>query len=182
MILNKKELKYYLNEDKAALNLSRKRPRFFLDQTWRYLILMRKTDFYLNKGNPLFKLIGLFYMFRYLRKGVHLGIQIPINCFKEGLGLFHYGSIIVNSSSSFGKWCVIQSDTNVSKNVHGGDNVYIGAGAKIMKNITICSNVIIGANSVVTKSILEPGVYVGIPAKKIKDTPFIFDKNHRPNI
>ena len=33
----------------------------------------------------------------------------------------------------------------------------------------ICSNVVIGAGSVVTKDIFKPGVYVGNPAKFLKN-------------
>ncbi|WP_233883719.1 acyltransferase [Tenacibaculum piscium] len=48
-----------------------------------------------------------------------------------------------------------------------GNNVQIGANATILPNVSICDNVIIGAGAVVSKSILEPGIYVGIPVKKI---------------
>jgi len=43
----------------------------------------------------------------------------------------------------------------------------IGAGVVILDKVSICSNVTIGAGSVVTRDINVPGVYVGIPAKKI---------------
>lgn len=49
-----------------------------------------------------------------------------------------------------------------------GDNVQVGAGAIILPGVTITNNVIIGAGCIVSKSITEPGIYVGIPAKKIK--------------
>ena len=44
----------------------------------------------------------------------------------------------------------------------------VGTGAQILQGLTICDDTIIGAGAVVTKDILEPGTYVGIPAKKIK--------------
>ena len=47
------------------------------------------------------------------------------------------------------------------------DRVSIGSNATILP-VSICSDVVIGAGAVVTKDILEPGVYVGNPAKKIK--------------
>ena len=47
-----------------------------------------------------------------------------------------------------------------------GDNVAIGSNATILP-VEICNDVIIGAGSVVTKSINEPGIYAGNPAKKI---------------
>lgn len=47
-----------------------------------------------------------------------------------------------------------------------GSNVYVGAGSTIIDGITICDNVVIGAGALVTKDILEPGTYIGLPAKK----------------
>ena len=49
-----------------------------------------------------------------------------------------------------------------------GNNVLIGAGAKILGNITIGDNSKIGANSVVLKAVPENSVAVGIPAKLLK--------------
>ncbi len=49
-----------------------------------------------------------------------------------------------------------------------GNNVYIGTNAMILPNVTVCDNVIIGAGAVVTKSIDEDGVWVGVPARRIK--------------
>ncbi|WP_291314102.1 serine O-acetyltransferase EpsC [Corynebacterium sp. UBA2622] len=46
-----------------------------------------------------------------------------------------------------------------------GDNVTIGAGAKVLGPVTIGENSAIGANAVVTKSIPPSSIAVGIPAK-----------------
>lgn len=48
-----------------------------------------------------------------------------------------------------------------------GDNVVIGANSVLVGPIDICDNVMIGAMSLVNKSIAEPGVYVGMPARKV---------------
>ena len=56
------------------------------------------------------------------------------------------------------KWTTTEIATHVS----------IGTNATILP-VRICSNVVIGAGSVVTKDILEPGIYAGNPAKKIRD-------------
>ena len=45
----------------------------------------------------------------------------------------------------------------------------VGANSVLLGPLTIRGPTIIGALSLVTKDILEPGVYVGAPAKKIKD-------------
>jgi len=59
-------------------------------------------------------------------------------------------------------------DKNLWKATKIGDNVSLGSNATILP-VQICSNVVIGAGSVVVKNIDEPGVYVGNPARKIKD-------------
>ena len=49
-----------------------------------------------------------------------------------------------------------------------GVDCFIGTNATIGAGITICDNVVIGAKSLVLKDILIPGVYVGIPARRIR--------------
>jgi serine O-acetyltransferase len=49
-----------------------------------------------------------------------------------------------------------------------GDNVFIGAGARVLGDITIGDNASIGANAVVLKDIPRGMTAVGIPAKIIK--------------
>lgn len=43
-----------------------------------------------------------------------------------------------------------------------GNNVFIGAGAKIIGNITVGNNVVIGAGAIVTKSVPDGKTVVGI--------------------
>lgn len=49
-----------------------------------------------------------------------------------------------------------------------GNNVLIGAGAKILGNITIGDNVKIGANAVILKDVEENSTVVGVPGKVVK--------------
>ena len=70
---------------------------------------------------------------------------------------------------------VIGDDVSVGHNavVHGakvGNNVLVGMGAILMDNAEIADGSIIAAGAVVlTGEKLEPGVYAGVPAKKVKD-------------
>ena len=50
-----------------------------------------------------------------------------------------------------------------------GDDVYIGAGAKIIGPIEIGSHCVIVANAVVVKSVPSRCVVAGVPAKIIKE-------------
>ena len=69
----------------------------------------------------------------------------------------------------------IGDDVSVGHNavVHGakvGNNVLVGMGAILMDNAEIADGSIIAAGAVVlTGEKLEPGVYAGVPAKKVKD-------------
>ncbi|WP_199729925.1 acyltransferase [Aquimarina sp. AD10] len=58
-------------------------------------------------------------------------------------------------------------DQSKWKSTSIGNNVSIGSNATILP-VSICDNVVIGAGSVVTKNIIEPGTYVGNPARKLK--------------
>lgn len=49
-----------------------------------------------------------------------------------------------------------------------GDRVSIGTQATILP-VRIAGRTVIGAGSVVTRDILEPGIYAGNPARKIRD-------------
>lgn len=50
-----------------------------------------------------------------------------------------------------------------------GDNVFLGANTIVLPNVFIDSNTIVGAGSVVTHDLIGGGVYVGNPARKIKE-------------
>jgi sugar O-acyltransferase (sialic acid O-acetyltransferase NeuD family) len=49
-----------------------------------------------------------------------------------------------------------------------GECCNIGINATLIDNITVASQTRVGAGAVVTKSITEPGLYVGTPARRIK--------------
>jgi len=48
------------------------------------------------------------------------------------------------------------------------DNVWIGAGAKILGGVTIHTGAVVGANAVVTRDVPENGIVAGVPAKIIR--------------
>lgn len=48
------------------------------------------------------------------------------------------------------------------------DDVWLGAGVKILDGVTVSKGTVVGANAVVTRSTETYGVYVGVPAKLIK--------------
>lgn len=81
---------------------------------------------------------------------------------------------ILNRSNHIGHDCIIgdyfsaMPGAIVSGNVKIYDLVYMGTNSSIKQKLSIHSLSTIGMNSCVIKHIEETGVYVGIPAKKIK--------------
>jgi acetyltransferase-like isoleucine patch superfamily enzyme len=61
-----------------------------------------------------------------------------------------------------------QGDKSLWQSTKVGNQVSIGSNATILP-VEICNRVVVGAGAVVTKSISKPGIYVGNPAKMIKE-------------
>lgn len=81
---------------------------------------------------------------------------------------------IINTGSIIGHDCVIEDNVHIASGAillggtYIGNNSFVGAGSIIIQNINISEDTLIGAGAVVVKDIIEPGVYVGNPARKIK--------------
>lgn len=56
------------------------------------------------------------------------------------------------------------------------DNVFIGAGTRILYNVRIGSNVIVATGSVVTHDLEPNAVYAGVPAKRVKSIEEYMEK------
>lgn len=175
MIESKHMLRYYLECDKIALGIKRKRPHLLGDEIWKYERLMRMLD-YVNTarsgGGRIFRAV---LRYKYHVLGMKLGFSIPVDVFGPGLAIVHYGTIVVSSGAKIGENCRIHAGVNIGANggekyaATIGNNVYIGPGAKIVGKICIGDNVCIGANAVVANDI-EPGITIGgIPARKISN-------------
>lgn len=129
---------------------------------WRYgirLMLLRK-------------LFSLFYKFLYKLIQIVTGIELPCEVvIGNNFVIDHFGGIVISGYARFGDNCRIRNGVVVGlKNVNDpcapsiGNNVDIGAGAKILGNITVGNNVVIGANAVVLTDVPDDSLAVGVPA------------------
>jgi carbonic anhydrase/acetyltransferase-like protein (isoleucine patch superfamily) len=84
-----------------------------------------------------------------------LGYCNLINCYA---GIFHDVEI--------GNYNEIMPGAKILGGAKIGNSCRIGSNSTILPNVQICDDVVIGAGAVVTKSITEPGTYVGIPARR----------------
>jgi serine O-acetyltransferase len=103
-----------------------------------------------------------------------LSIAHPNGILLGGNGIYSEGRVTLMSGVKFGGKS--PTDPNYlekhskQKVFELGDNVVIGTGTTLLGPLSICDNVIIGSMSLVNKSITEPGVYIGIPVKKVSDS------------
>lgn len=74
-----------------------------------------------------------------------------------------HGVIFINDP--YRKGGPARGDRTQWKSTRIGNRVSIGSNATILP-VSICDDVVIGAGAVVTRSITEPGIYAGSPARK----------------
>jgi serine O-acetyltransferase len=131
---------------------------------------------YTFKSNLIRKPLSGLYKVLYKSVQILTGIELPceVNLGKN-FRIDHFGGIIVSGFASIGDHCVIRNGVTIGlRHTHQplapriGNNVDIGAGAKILGDISIGNNVLIGANAVVIKDIPSNSVAVGVPARIIK--------------
>jgi acetyltransferase-like isoleucine patch superfamily enzyme len=78
------------------------------------------------------------------------------------------GHGVMFTNDTFSKGGPARGKKELWKSTVIGNNVSIGSNATILP-VSICHNTVIGAGAVVTKNIDTPGIYAGVPAKKMKD-------------
>lgn len=167
-ILNPYDLKYFGNEKLTNLeslvgdnyvfpsignNLLRKKiVEQFLTYSFHQILL---TDPLSNISNSVS--IGLS---SYIGPNVCVNAQSVI-----GNGVILNTNCVIEHECSVGDYTHIAPSSTLCGNVSIGSNCFIGANTVVRENIHICDDVTIGAGSVVVKSINEPGIYFGNPAK-----------------
>ena len=118
------------------------------------------------------KLLSLVYKVFYKLVQILTGIELPCEVvIGRNFVIDHFGGIVISGYAQFGDDCRIRNGVVVGlKNVHEpiapviGNNVDIGAGAKVLGNIRIGNNVVIGANAVVLIDVPDNSLAVGVPA------------------
>lgn len=148
------------------------------DPIWTFQRLLRRLEYYSNcKSSLLSGMYRRILRCRYNRLGLKLGFSIPINVFGPGLRLIHPGTIVVNGNARIGSNCLVNTCVVIGCAAGApeaapvlGDNIFIGAGAKVIGAIRIADDIAIGANAVVMHDFSEPGITIaGIPARKVSD-------------
>ena len=129
---------------------------------WRYGV----------KPALLRKFFSLLYHVAYKLVQILTGIELPCEVeLGRNFVIDHSGGVVVSGYARFGNDCRIRTgvvvglarvDDPCAPQI--GDNVDIGAGAKVLGRITIGNNVRIGANAVVVRDVPDDSIAVGVPA------------------
>jgi len=102
--------------------------------------------------------------------GIYIGPNAVIG---RGFVIEHFGCIIIHSETRIGNDCRIRQGVTIGNKSADlpnavpqlGNNVDVGAGAKILGPVTIGDGAVIGANAVVVKDVPAGATAVGIPAR-----------------
>jgi serine O-acetyltransferase len=128
---------------------------------WRYVIrptLLRAPFSFIY--HVLFKLVQI-------ATGIELPCEVRVG---RNFAIDHFGGIVVSGYTVFGDNCRIRTGVviglarvNEPCAPKFGNNVDVGAGAKVLGNITVGDNVLIGANAVVVRDVPANSVVTGVP-------------------
>lgn len=118
------------------------------------------------------KLLSLIYKVLFKCVQIVTGIELPCEVVVgRNFVIDHFGGIVISGYARFGDNCRIRNGVVVGlKHVHEpvapviGNNIDIGAGAKLLGGIRIGNNVVIGANAVVLTDVPDNSLAVGVPA------------------
>ena len=129
----------------------------------------------------------------YFSPGVYIsdlhGLYGPGGCFINTEVFFDNGPFYIGRGVNIAARCVLLSSTHLigPPSARAGDGVFaetrieegcwIGAGATIMPGITIGEGCVIGAGAVVTHDCEPNGLYLGVPARRVRDLPTTRDQS-----
>ena len=136
--------------------------------------LIRKSQYFYNRGGKLRKILSNYYRRKLQAK---YGIFVnPKKRIGKGLRIGHANGIIIGTNG-IGENCTIYQQVTIGSAHIGdakkglqpeiGNNCVFFAGSKILGNIKVADGTIVGANAVLTKSTEANSTYVGIPAHKV---------------
>lgn len=92
---------------------------------------------------------------------VNAGTSVGVNAIINTQALIEHGTRI-------GSHCHIATGAIINGDCQIDDHTFVGSRATVLQGVTIGEHIIVGAGAVVTQSLTESGVYVGIPARKIR--------------
>lgn len=75
--------------------------------------------------------------------------------------------VLINHDNTIGSHTQLATGVATAGGIRIGERVLIGTGASLVPAVKIADDIVVGAGACVTKDLLEPGTYVGVPARKL---------------
>jgi UDP-N-acetylbacillosamine N-acetyltransferase len=85
-----------------------------------------------------------------------------------GTGCIINSGAIVDHECRIGDYTHVSVNSSVAGRCRLGSFVFLGAGAVVIDKVNIADSITVGAGGVVIEPLLEPGVYAGAPARRVK--------------
>lgn len=128
-------------------------------------------------SNPLYK-IKLYFLARLISQISRLMTNIEIHpgaTIGKGLFIDHGAGIVIGETCEIGNNVLLYQGVTLGgtgkdigkRHPTIGDNVMIGAGAKVLGPFKVGNNVLIGAGSVVLKEVPDNATVVGVPGRAV---------------
>ncbi len=169
--------------DKIRGDIARKRELYAAEKGW----LSRQVYIYFLPGSlaviiyrfgrwvfllkiPVLKqILTLIYLPLKALMVICFGITIPVRGdYGKGFVIHTYGGIFLPRTKG-GENLTVNQEVTVGGANRGqpllGDNVFLGAGAKVLGKIKIGNNVVVGANSLVITDVPDNCTVIGVPAR-----------------
>ncbi|TGK21435.1 NeuD/PglB/VioB family sugar acetyltransferase [Leptospira kmetyi] len=92
---------------------------------------------------------------------INRGVEVGENCIVNTGAILEHG-VKIGDHTHISTRAVLNGEVRV------GSGSFIGSGSVVNQAVQIGDSILIGSGSIVTKDLVEPGVYWGNPAKKIR--------------
>lgn len=111
--------------------------------------------------------------FTEVQKGVRIGARTKVQshafiCELVEIGedcFVGHGAMFINDTFAIGG--PARGKRELWRSTRVGSRVSIGSNATLLP-VSVCDDVVIGAGAVVTRDITEPGIYAGVPARRLR--------------
>lgn len=132
---------------------------------------MRDDSLRARLCRPLYR-----FLFRRVRNryGIEIPWSVPVG---RGVVFEHQGGIVIHGRSAIGDRCIIRQGVTLGNRSlerpddapYLGEDVNVGAGAKLLGGIRVGDGAVIGANAVVLDDVRSCTTVVGIPAREVRN-------------
>lgn len=95
------------------------------------------------------------------RAVIHTDASVGCHCIVNSGAVVEHDNVLCDYSH-------VSPGAALAGRVFVGECTQVGVGASVKNNVSICGDCVIGAGAAVVKDIDQPGIYAGVPARRLK--------------